>query len=249
MTRSDPRAVLSRPASPPDHVVAYGSEPEHLVDVHVPRTTPAALVVLLHGGFWRDVIDRVHTRSLADALRAEGYVVATPEYRRTPHAQWPQMRADLEAVRDALPSLLGDVDSRLVAPGPYSLIGHSAGGHLALWWGLSAPTSVERVVALAPVADLAAAYEADLDDGAVAALLGGSPGEHQADFDDANVATRLPATAPPVTILHGVEDQRVPVEHNRALGVTTFHELLGIEHFALIDPLSPAWPVVRDALR
>lgn len=250
MDSADPRAVLSRPAPAPDVVVSYGDGPDHVVDVHLPAAhgRPAPLVVLLHGGFWRDRVDRVHTRALADALRHEGYAVATPEYRRTPGARWPEMRADIEAVRDALPSLLADTTSGAVEPGPYRLIGHSAGGQLALWWGLTTPREVARVVALAPVADLTAAYDADLDDGAVAALLGGPPAEHRAAFDDANVATRLPASEPPIVILHGDEDQRVPIEHARKLGVPTLRELPGVEHFALIDPLTPAWPVVRDAL-
>jgi len=248
MSSSDPRAVLDRSAPAPELVLAYGDEPEHIVDVHLPRNTPAPLVVLVHGGFWRDVVDRVHTRPLADALRGEGYVVATPEYRRTPGARWPQMRTDIESVRDALPSLLDDAARGAVTPGPYRLVGHSAGGHLALWWGLSAPERIERVVALAPVIDLAAAYDADLDDGAVMALLGGPPEQHRSDFEDADLAGRLPATAPRIVILHGDDDQRVPIEHKRALGLPTLRELRGVEHFAPIDPLSDAWPTVRDAL-
>lgn len=248
MNSPDPRAVLSRPAPAPELVLTYGDEPEQIVDVHVPEEAPAPLVVLIHGGFWRDVVDRVHTRPLADALRREGYVVATPEYRRTPGARWPQLRSDIEAVRNTLPSLLDQAAPGMTLPGPYRLIGHSAGGHLALWWGLSAPEQVERVVALAPVIDLAAAYEANLDDGAVSALLGGPPEEHRADFEDADLAGRLPAPEPPIVVVHGDEDQRVPVEHNRTLGAPTLHELRGVEHFALIDPLTSAWPSVRDAL-
>lgn len=247
MNSPDPRAVLTRAAAPPDLTIAYGDEPENVVDIHLPEVMPAPLVVLLHGGFWRDVVDRVHTRPLADALCHEGYLVATPEYRRTPHARWPQIRADIEAVRDSLPALLADASAPTI-PGPYRLIGHSAGGHLALWWALSTPDAVERAVALAPVADLAAAYDADLDEGAVSALLGGTPDDHLRDFDDANIATRLPAAAPPIVVLHGDADQRVPIEHNRALGLPSLHELPGVEHFALIDPISAAWPVVRDAL-
>ncbi len=248
MNSPDPRAVLSRPAPAPELVLTYGDAPEHIIDVHLPAATPAPLVVLLHGGFWRDVVDRVHTRPLADALRNEGFVVATPEYRRTPGVRWPRMRSDIEAVRAALPSLLEHRAPGTVAPGPHRLVGHSAGGHLALWWALTGPERVERVVALAPVIDLDAAYEADLDDGAVRDLLGGSPREHRVDFADADLAERLSGMTPPMAILHGDEDQRVPIEHTRALGLSTLRELRGVEHFALIDPLSAVWPAVRDAL-
>ncbi|UPK75431.1 alpha/beta hydrolase [Nocardioidaceae bacterium SCSIO 66511] len=249
MTSPDPRAVLTRPAPAPDLVLAYGDGADHVVDIHLPAgDEPEELIVLVHGGFWRDAVDRVHTRPLADALRREGYVVATPEYRRTPGARWPDMRADIEAVRDALPGLIAQSVNGRVAARPYRLIGHSAGGHLALWWALTAPTSVERVVALAPVADLTRAYAEDLDEGAVEALLGGSPAERPAEFADADLAKRLGALQPPTVILHGTEDQRVPIEHSRGLGVTTLRELAGVEHFALIDPLTTVWPVVRDAV-
>ncbi|UYM07755.1 alpha/beta hydrolase [Solicola gregarius] len=247
----DPRAVLSRPAPPPDLVLTYGQSPEHIVDVHLPPGdgVPAPLVVVLHGGFWRDSVDRVYTRSLADALRRDGYAVATPEYRRTPAARWPEIRADIEAVRATLPSLIADAVPGRVEAGPYRLLGHSAGGHLALWWGLTAPRTVDRVVALAPVADLASAYADDLDEGAVVALLGGSPDDRPEEFADADLTSRLHAAEPPIVILHGDEDQRVPIEHSRGLGVPTLlHELVGVEHFALVDPLTPAWSVVRDAL-
>ncbi|MGH3360509.1 MAG: alpha/beta hydrolase, partial [Nocardioidaceae bacterium] len=158
----DPRSVLTRPAPPPDRVLRYDTGPDHVVDLYLPRARngPAPLIVLLHGGFWRDAHDRTHSRPLADALRLEGYAVAVPEYRRTPAARWPQVRDDIVAVRESLPSLLPET----VAPGPYRLLGHSAGGHLALWWGLGAPHLVARVVALAPVADLARAYADDLGD-------------------------------------------------------------------------------------
>ena len=61
---------------------------------------------------------------------------------------------------------------------PPVLVGHSAGGHLALYVrGARAPARSAGVLALAPVADLAEAYGLDLDAGAVAALLGGGPDE------------------------------------------------------------------------
>lgn len=248
---SDPRDVLTRSAPAPDQVLAYRDGSAHVLDLHLPPAGegPAPLVVLLHGGFWRDAFDRTHTRSLADALRREGYAVATPEYRRTPGARWPQLRDDIVAVRDALPDLLKRAtDPERIDHGPYRLLGHSAGGHLALWWGLSVPHRVERVVALAPVADLARAYADHLDDGAVAALLGGGPADAPEAYAEADIAPRLPAAQPPIVVLHGDRDERVPLSHSLGLGIPV-RELAGVEHFGPIDPSSPAWPAVRDALR
>ena len=77
--------VLTRRAARPDAVLRYGDHPDQVLDLHLPPTTdaPAPVVLLLHGGFWRQTYDRTHTRPIAQALAAEGWAVVTPEYRRT----------------------------------------------------------------------------------------------------------------------------------------------------------------------
>ncbi|MDQ3629317.1 MAG: alpha/beta hydrolase, partial [Actinomycetota bacterium] len=113
-TPPDPQAVLTRAADGPDVVLRHGDHPDHVVDVHLPTQpldarTPAPLVVVLHGGFWRMEHDRRHTRPLAAALREQGYAVATPEYRRTGgDGGWPATFDDVARVRELLPALLGD---------------------------------------------------------------------------------------------------------------------------------------------
>lgn len=235
----------------PDLVLRYGTGSDALVDVHLPPSrTPAPLVVLVHGGFWRDAHDRFHTRPMADALRDLGYVVATPEYRRTGSGGgWPATFDDVVSVRQALPDLLaGAVPGRADA-GRTVLVGHSAGGHLALWWSLTGAR--DPVVALAPAADLARAYAEDLDGGAVAALLGGSPDEHPHRYAAADTARLLSSvTDPPrVVVLHGTEDRQVPYAHSRDLAGVELVTLEGSGHFELIDPASPQWPAVTRAVR
>ncbi|GAB2813073.1 hypothetical protein GCM10027176_16890 [Actinoallomurus bryophytorum] len=126
----DSREVLTRPAPPPDLTLAYGPHPDHVIDVRLPPSRPAPLVVMIHGGFWRAAYDRTHTGPLTSALAAAGYVVAIPEFRRTGQegGGWPGTFDDVLAALDAVPGLLA----------PYSedapvLLGHSAGGHLAVW--------------------------------------------------------------------------------------------------------------------
>lgn len=251
----DPRAVLTRPAAGPDAVLRYGDHRDHLVDVHLPPgpPSPRPLLVLLHGGFWRQAYDRRHTRPMAQALRDAGWVVATPEFRRTGGAgRWPATFDDVAAVRARLPMLLAEFLPDRLAPAPPVLLGHSAGGHLAMWWALTAPVSdVVGVVALAPVADLPRAHADWLDGGAVDALMGGSPRDHPERYAAADPATwlRHGAAAPPITVLHGADDEHVPAAHSRDLPGVSYVELPGVEHFALIDPLSPAWPLVVSALR
>lgn len=250
---ADSRDVLTRAADGPDAVVRYDDHPDQVVDFHLPpeESATAPVLVLLHGGFWRHAWDRRHTRPMAVALRDRGWLVVTPEFRRTGgDGGWPTTFDDITAVRERLPTLLADAAGRTDAS-PATLIGHSAGGHLAMWWALTAaePTTVRRVVALAPVADLARAYADGLGDGAVAALLDGGPDAFPDRYAAADPARLLAAGPhPPITVLHGANDDRVPAAHSRELTGVAYVELPEVGHFELIDPLSAAWPDVLSAL-
>ncbi|WDZ85950.1 alpha/beta hydrolase family protein [Micromonospora cathayae] len=255
----DPRAVLTRPAPPPDATVAYGDHPDQVADLRRPiGAGPAApLVVVVHGGFWRAEYDRTHTGPLAAGLAGLGYPVAQVEYRRTgqPGGGWPGTLTDVRDAVAALPTLVARELPGVLAAGPPLLVGHSAGGQLALHVAATAPATVAGVLALAPVADLVEAYRRDLDGGAVAALLGGGPEEVPERYATADPSLSVPRQTRTV-IVHGLRDRQVPVELSRTFvdrataagAATTLVELPECEHFGLIDPLSPAWPHVARAL-
>ncbi|MCM0676479.1 alpha/beta hydrolase [Micromonospora phytophila] len=257
---ADPRAVLSRPAPPPDVTVAYGDHPDQVADLRRPIGPGPArpLVVVVHGGFWRVEYDRRHTDPLAAALAALGHPVAQVEYRRTgqPGGGWPGTLTDVLAGVTELPRLATAALPGQVASGPPVLVGHSAGGHLALYAAATAPAAVAGVLALAPVSDLAEAYRLDLDSGAVAALLGGGPADVPDRYAAADPRTLVPLQTRTV-VVHGSLDQQVPVAMSRefvaagqAAGAEIrLVELPECEHFALIDPESAAWPQVAGALR
>jgi acetyl esterase/lipase len=257
--------VLTRPAPPPDFSVRYGAHRDHVADVRLPGPGPAVppLVIFLHGGFWRYEYDRTHTGPLATALAAAGAVVVTAEYRRTgaPDAPpggsgWLDTFDDVADVVRLVPELVAariavDLDRVVLA-------GHSAGGQLALWAGagMSRPGRSAGVVALAPVADLAAAYELDLDEGAVVALLGGGPAEVPERYQAVDpVGVAVPSV--PVRVIHGTADQQVPIELTRRYVAAArargdqveFSELPGVDHFAVIDPESAVWGTVVAAFR
>ncbi|MEV1286711.1 alpha/beta fold hydrolase [Micromonospora sp. NPDC049679] len=252
---ADPRAVLTRPAPAPDATVRYGEHPDQVADVRLPAgdhdAPPRPLVVVIHGGFWRAEYDRTHTGPLAADLAARGYPVAQLEYRRTgqPGGGWPGTFEDVANGIAALPRLVSTV-----VAGPPILLGHSAGGHLAIWYATTG-AAVRGVVALAPVADLAEGYELDLDGGAVAALLGGGPEEVPERYVAADPTLRVPPQSPTV-VIHGELDRQVPAEMSRRYaararadgGDVTLIALPESEHFGLIDPLSSAWPRVTEAL-
>jgi acetyl esterase/lipase len=254
----DPLEVLSGQAARPDVVLRYGEHADQLLDVHLPVVAdgPAPVLFLVHGGFWRQRRDRTHTRPLAQALAAEGWAVVTPEYRRTGGAGgWPATFDDVATAAESLP-LLDEVAPGRLALDELTVLGHSAGGHLAMWLGLCsnrpAAPRVRRVVALAPVADLREAHARGLGDGAVQALMGGGPDDLPEEYAAADPAGALPqevdAREVAVTVIHGDRDQQVPVQMSRALQGVAYVELPGVDHFALIDPLSPAWPHVRAAV-
>ncbi|MET8062371.1 alpha/beta hydrolase [Micromonospora sp. NPDC005313] len=257
---SDPREVLTRPSPPPDATVAYGDHPDQCADLRRPAGDgpPRPLVVVVHGGFWRAEYDRTHTGPMAAALAALGHPVAQIEYRRTgqPGGGWPHTLADVRAGIAALPELAAAALPGRVAPAPPILVGHSAGGHLALYVAAKAPETVGGVLALAPVADLAQAYRLDLDGGAVAALLGGGPEEVPDRYAEADPSSLVPVRTRTV-VIHGQADLQVPVAISRswvaadraAGGSTTLVELPECEHFGLIAPDSTAWPLVIEALR
>ncbi|SEO43106.1 Acetyl esterase/lipase [Actinacidiphila rubida] len=82
---------------PPDVTVAYGDHRDQVVDFYRPASAPgrpAPLVVLMHGGAWRAPYDRGHVSPLAAHLAAQGFAVASLEYRRGGAAQVAQQPAD-----------------------------------------------------------------------------------------------------------------------------------------------------------
>lgn len=233
----------------PDLTVRYADHEDGVLDLHLPRAgvASAPVVLLVHGGFWRTAWDRTHTRAQARALAEEGFVVATPEYRRVGpggYGGWPATGADVLTAARRIGELAAAAGVE-VSDAPARAIGHSAGGHLVLWLATT-DLPLERVVALAPVCDLDAAIARGLGSDAARDFLGGidpAPADPMRLFDGAAV--------PPVEIVHGAEDDIVPVDLARGFvarhPATRLTEVPG-GHFEPITPGSVAWPAVVRAL-
>ncbi|WP_211239592.1 alpha/beta hydrolase [Jiangella gansuensis] len=269
------RDVHSRAAHSPDLTVTYGPLPDHVADVWLPVGDDArprtAMLLVMHGGFWRAEYDRRHARPQCAALAAAGYVVVSIEYRRVgAGGGWPATFDDVALAVDTVPGQVGAAARRSgrpagSAPPRAVLVGHSAGGHLAVWaasrhrlpagspWRLPAPApAVAGVVSLAGVLDLTTAAELDLDDGAARTLIGGGPVDQPERYAVAD-PLRLTPVGVPTVLVHGTADRQVPHAFSRRYATaagprTRLVELPGVEHFALIDPASAAWPAVLTAV-
>jgi len=249
------------------HTVTYGPARSHHADLLLPAGDgPFPVVVLVHGGFWRRPYGRRLMVGLARDVVAQGWAAWNIEYRRVGQrgGGWPGTLEDVAAAVDALadlPALTGldaPVDlSRVIT------VGHSAGGHLALWAasrpGLpaGAPGAGPRVVVAAAVsqagvADLVAGAEEGLGHDACRELLGGGPGDVPERYELASPMARLPLGVPLLAV-HGDADDRVPISQSerfieaaRAAGDrAVLVALPGVDHFAVIDPAHGSWDAVR----
>jgi acetyl esterase/lipase len=241
------RDVLSRSAREPDRSVRFGPATTQVYDVW---SAPGAdvTVVLLHGGFWRAEWDRTHLGPMAAALADAGYAVALPEYRRTggpDRVTWPEPGDDVAMALEAIRADAG-------LPARTVLMGHSAGGHLAVWLLHRAEAfGVLGAVSLAGCLNLRLVGRLRLDEGAADDLMGGT------DWVDAPDLGADPcdlgATPAPVRIVHGEADAQVPLEVSRSwfarcgtTGRDTLTVLPEADHFDLVDPQSGAWQTVLD---
>jgi acetyl esterase/lipase len=112
---------------------AYGKLADQVGDLYLPETARPPIICLLHGGFWRLPWGRDHTAAIAVDLARRGFAVWNLEYRRvgTPGGGWPGTLHDVANGIDHLADLAArgerlDLQSLTV-------VGHSAGGQLALW--------------------------------------------------------------------------------------------------------------------
>jgi acetyl esterase/lipase len=226
----------------PMETIRYGEDEEHAYDLRLPpKGAQGRLAAIVHGGFWRAAFTRANTAAIAVDLARRGWVTCNLEYRRVGSGGGiPETLDDVAAALDHVRTTL--------APDRLVVLGHSAGGHLALW----AAGTVDAAVSLAGVADLADAARTGIGAGAAVELAGGLPEERPEAYELADPIGRLPARVPTL-LVHGGADDRVPVEQSRryaaAAGATCeLLELPGTGHFELIDPRSTAWTSIAERL-
>ena len=256
--------LTRRPRQTPDATIAYGPDSLQVVDLWRPagpRPHPVALMV--HGGCWQtEIADRRLMDWVAADLRAAGVAVWNIDYRGVDRSGggYPGTFLDVAAAADRLRTDAAahalDLD-RMIA------VGHSAGGHLALWLAArhrlppgsllfaADPLPIPQVVSLGGLPDLEA-VAASPDNGCgtevIARLVGGRP----APFADTSIPPLLPIGARQ-TLVNGREDAIVPhrlatdyvAKADAAGDPIELHTIPDTGHVALITPHTAAWRATR----
>jgi acetyl esterase/lipase len=249
--------------------LAYGTDPSQVADLHLPTNpdgAPLPVVVVIHGGYWGSGYGRSLGSSLAADLANHGVVAWNIEYRRMGNGGgWPWTLLDVARAVDALtdiadPAAEGRLDLDRVVT-----VGHSAGGHLAMWLagrhklppdapGARPLVRIRGVVSQAGVLDLVRGAAAGLGGGAVVRFLGGTPAEVPDRYAQASPYELLPLGVPS-TLIHGTKDKVVPIDQSdryaaaaiAAGDIVDVQRLKGVDHFAPIDPRMRAWATCRTA--
>ncbi len=236
----------------------YGAHRWARCELHLPRGDgPFPVVIALHGGSWKAGHGKALMRPVCRDLVRRGWAAWNVEYRRMGGGQgggWPATFDDVAAAVDHLAMVDAPVDLQRVV-----LLGHSAGGHLALWAaGRSdpAPHVIARaVVGQAAVANLERGRGLTDPGGLVNVLLGGTPDEVPERYAAANPMRRIPLSVP-VLLVHGPDDGTVSVGQSRdyaeaasaAGGTVELVEPAAAGHRDHIDPRSTAWAAVTERL-
>lgn len=117
----------------PYRTIAYGPLDSQIGDLMLPEGSgPFPVVMLVHGGFWRDGYYRDSTHGIAADLARRGFAVWNIEYRRVGPSGggFPESHRDVLQALNYLQTLAGShpLDLQRV-----TVVGHSAGGYLAAW--------------------------------------------------------------------------------------------------------------------
>jgi acetyl esterase/lipase len=207
---------------------------------------------------------------MGDALKAQGIATWNVEYRRLgqPGGGWPGTYQDVGRAVDQLRAL---ADTYRLNLNRVVVVGHSAGGHLAMWAASRSriptssalyandPLKVRGVVDLAGPLDLSAnidGYESLCKDTVITSLLGGTPASMPGRYAQASPRKLLPLGVPQVLILGQYEEYlplalaREYVAAARRAGDAVQLEVIpGVGHFEIASPRASTWPRINSSIR
>ena len=267
-----PQDLASLPTQPPDQHIAYGTDSSQYGELRVPTGPgPHPVVVLVHGGCFKAAYAQAsYFGQMGDALEAKGIATWNIEYRRLgePGSGWPGTYLDVAHGVDHLRAIASryQLDLRRVV-----IVGHSAGGHLAMWAAarsrvpkgsaiyVANPLPVRGVVDLAGPLDMTAhirEYEGLCGDSVITTLLGGTPAAVPDRYAQASPMALLPLGVPQVIAIGTYEDF-VPRELVDAyVGAATkagdsVRTLVfpGAGHFEIASASQWTWSRIETAIR
>jgi acetyl esterase/lipase len=245
-----------------DGTVHYGPAPSQVAELFLPKAKgPHPVVVLLHGGCFLKAYEGFpQTSALAADLAGRGYAVWNVEYRKLGEAGagYPGTFQDVASAVDRLRAEAPkhDLDLRRVVA-----IGHSAGGHLALWAAsrgrlpaasplrAADPLKIGAVISLAGIGDLKGqgkVFALPCGDDTIDRLV--DTAHRRNPFADTSPAELLP-TGARVLMVHGAFDAVMPPYTGRDYVLKVRKAGDGAEvvtlpnaaHFDLVIPTTPAW--------
>ena len=248
--RNSEDVVFETPAPAADARYVYGPEPKQFGDLRLPKGDRLwPLAVVIHGGSWKALYNLIHGGHLCVALADAGIATWNVEYRSVGDVDghWPSAGDDVALAVEFVDEL---VERHPLDRDRIVLVGHSAGGQLALW---AAKRAKLPVVALAAVSDLRESAERVGPEGDVARFLGGMPEELPDAYAEASPRELLPLGVRQI-LIHGDHDEDVPYEMSVAYAEAAGDEvelvtLPGAGHFEPIDPQSREWPRTLEATR
>ncbi|MGC9334562.1 MAG: alpha/beta hydrolase [Anaerolineae bacterium] len=219
--------------------IAFHPEMDPRLDVYSPDSgQDHPVLIFVHGGGWRSY-DKELFAPVAQKLVPQGFVVVIPDYTLHPNAGYEQMAHEVAAAiswtLDNVEEYGGDSKRVVVA-------GHSAGGHLT---GLAlvdprflssyghSSTELCGWVGMSGVYDVTAEYEFWQAQGVAAEVMEEVMGG-QANFRLASPIHYVQPGLPPVLLIHGEQDDTVPVHIAR--GFRAALEAVGAENELKVYP-------------
>ena len=268
--------LTKREQPKPDATIAYGPDGMQKADVWLPAARLATgkrfpTVLMVHGGCWTtSIADRSLMNWIANDLRMAGYAVWNIDYRGVDRTGggYPGTFLDAGMAADALMKHAATYHldtKRIVA------VGHSAGGHMALWLAargklpkssplyVANPLKIAHVISLGGLPDLEATA-ASPDNGCGVEVIGKLVGPADATRKDVYADTSVPRLLPigvPQDLVNGVEDRIIPMRlakgyetQARAAGDrVSLHLIPATGHVELVAPESAAWAETKRLIR